>query len=299
MMVLVDSDAIVYSVGFAGQSSDYDCVILNGPKDAPLLVERIQVKGLDEVGALEAQLGEGEWLEKEHIITEEPLVNVLANVKRSLLAIEHALRVEHKLTFDRLHVFLTGKGNHRDAYAKVRGYKANRLDTPRPVHYEAIREYMIRRWDAQVVDGCEADDAVATIAAAHAYDPERVCIVSMDKDLTTVPGRLYNNKRREMKIISPADARLNFYRQMLTGDPVDNVPGCFRTGKRAAESLVTQSMTETEMASSVLAEFTASILRKGCSYADRDPRDVMTEMGILLHMQRRPGEIWQIPEGVA
>jgi len=295
MQILVDADSLVYLVGFAGQSSDYDCYILSGPKDAPLLVDRQQVKGLDEVAALEAQLADGEWLEREHIITEEPLVNVLANVKRSLLAIEHALRVDHKLSFGRMDLFLTGKGNHRNEYAKVKVYKGNRLDTPRPVHYEAIREYLVRRWDARVVDGCEADDIVSIIAAAHKYDPEAVCIVSCDKDLTTVPGRLYNFRRREMKVLSAADARLNFYRQLITGDATDNVPGCFRSGKAAAEVLVTQSMTEKEMARSVLAEYEASRTRKGCPYADREASDVMREMGILLHMQRREGEIWAIP----
>lgn len=294
MKVLVDADSLVYLVGFAGQSSDYDCYILKGEE----VVERLQVKGLDEVRLLEEQLKEGERLETSHLITEEPLEFVLANVKRTLLSIEHALRVEHKLSFHKLDLFLTGKGNYREDYAKVKIYKGNRLDTARPVHYEAIREYLIRRWGATVVHGIEADDIVSIEAAILGYDPDKVCIVSCDKDLTTVPGRLYNFRRREMKILSAADARLNFYRQLVTGDPTDNIPGCFRSGKKAAEVLVTQSMTEKEMATSVLAEYEASLKRAGCPYADRTARDVMTEMGILLHMQRRIGEIWQIPEGV-
>lgn len=298
MKVLVDADSLVYLVGFAGQSSDYDVYILKGEKEAPDIVERIQVKGLDEVRLIEEQLSLDEWMEVSPIITEEPLEFVLANVKRTLLSIEHALRVEHKLSFHKLDLFLTGSGNYREEYAKVKIYKGNRLDAARPVHYEAIREYLVRRWDATIVHGIEADDIVATHAACLNYDPEKVCIVSCDKDLTTVPGRLYNFRRREMKVLSPADARLNFYRQLLTGDPTDNVPGCFRSGKKAAEVLVTQSMTEKEMAESVLAEYEESLKRTGCPYADRTARDVMTEMGVLLHMQRKTGEIWRIPEGV-
>jgi hypothetical protein len=102
-----------------------------------------------------------------------------------------------------------------------------------------------------------------------------------------------------MTIISPEQARLNFYRQMLTGDTTDNVLGCYKTGAKSAAVLVTASQTEIESAQAVLDEFRASVKRKGCPYAETHrPEEAMMETGILLHMQRRPGEIWRIPEGV-
>lgn len=292
MKVVLDSDGLVYLVGFSCQSSDYRVTVLD---DKDEVQDVLIVSGLGEVRALESQLKEGERIETDPLTTEEPLEHALGSTKRSLLAIEHALRVEHGLSFLKMELFLTGTGNYRDEYAKIRGYKANRAGVPRPVHYEAIRSYMITRWGATVVDGIEADDAVATIAHAHQYDPEKVCIVSPDKDLLTVPGRLYNSRTRKMRIISPDDARLAFYRQMLTGDVTDNVLGCFRCGEKSAEKIVVQSQTEVESAEAVLQEFEASLKRAGCPYADRTARDVMRETGILLHMQRTPGEIWELP----
>ena len=295
MKIVLDADGLVYLVGFASQSSDYRVAILNAQEE---VVDVFVVSGLVEVRALEAQLADDERVEVEPLITEEPLDHALGSTKRTLLSIEHALRVEHKLSFLKMDLFLTGHTNYRDSYAKVRPYKGNRVDVARPVHYEAIRAYLQTRWGAEVVEGIEADDAVATIAHGFEYDPERVCIVSPDKDLTTVPGRLYNFRKRAMRIISPDEARVNFYRQMLVGDVVDNVIGCFKTGPKTAVSIVTMSQTEQESAAAVLLEFEASLKRKGCPYAGREARDVMTETGVLLHMQRAAGQIWSIPEGV-
>ena len=300
MKIVVDADGLVYLVGFAHQSSDYRVAIL-GADDK--LLDVSVVSGLEEVRALESQLVEGERIELEHLVTEEPLEYALASTKRSLLSIEHALRVEHGLHFDRMDLYLTGKENYRDKYARIRPYKGNREKVSRPVHYEAIRAYLKTRWGAEVVEGIEADDAVATLAHNYDYDPERICIVSPDKDLLTVPGRLYNfrkrGKRDAMRVLTPNEARVNFYRQMLVGDPTDNVLGCYKTGAKSAGKIVTMSQTEVESAQAVLDEFRASVGRKGCPYAETHrPEEAMMETGILLHMQRRAGEIWRIPDGV-
>ncbi len=296
MKVVIDADGLVYLVGFGAQSSDYRCTILNGQDE---VVDTIIVSGLEEVRALEAQLEDGERMETDHLITEEPLEHALGQTKRSLISIEHRLRVDHGLHFDKMELFLTGKGNFRDQFARIRPYKGNREKVARPVHYEAIRAYMVNRWGAVVVEGIEADDAVATLAHASGYDPEAICIVSPDKDLTTVPGRLYNSRKRKMRIITPDEARVNFYRQMLTGDPTDNVLGAFKCGPKVAAQLVTASQTDVESAQAVLDEFRASVKRKGCPYAETHrPEEAFLETGILLHMQRKAGEIWRMPEGL-
>lgn len=300
MKIVIDADGLVYLVGFAHQSSDYRVAILD---ESDKLVDVSVVSGLEEARALESQLAEGERIELEHLVTEEPLEYALASTKRSLLAIEHALRSEYGLHFDRMDLYLTGKENFRDRYARIRPYKGNREKVSRPVHYEAIRAYLCNRWGAEVVEGIEADDAVATLAHSHEYDPDRICIVSPDKDLLTVPGRLYNfrkrGKRDAMRILTPNEARVNFYRQMLVGDPTDNVLGCYKTGAKSAGKIVTMSQTEVESAQAVLDEFRASVGRKGCPYAETHrPEEAMMETGILLHMQRWSGQIWRIPDGV-
>jgi hypothetical protein len=291
MKVLVDSDFLSYSCGFASQRTAYDYTV---EIDGDLLSEGI-VSTRDELDAIEAMKPEGSTLHINTVIEAEPLVNALAMCKRTLLNIESAMDEAH-LAFDRLDLFLTGKGNYRNEIATIRGYKANRVGTERPVHYKAIRRYMVERWNAAVVDGYEADDAVSIIAASYNYDPEAVCIVSVDKDLMTVPGRLYNFRKKTMRIITPEEAYRAFYRQMLTGDVVDNILGCFRAGEKKALTIVPDTMNDpVDMYRGVLGEFKASMSRAGCPYSHMSPEAVVLETGRLLHMQRKVGELWEPP----
>ena len=63
-------------------------------------------------------------------------------------------------------VYLTGKGNFRKDIAVTAPYKGNRKDKEKPVHLEAIRQYLIDDWSAIVTEGEEADDLIAIDATA-------------------------------------------------------------------------------------------------------------------------------------
>src|SRR5512139_4038799 len=61
---------------------------------------------------------------------------------------------------DSYRLFLTGPGNFREKVAVTKPYKGNRDPLNKPVHYAAIKEYLVKHWNAEVVDGYEADDAM-------------------------------------------------------------------------------------------------------------------------------------------
>lgn len=286
MRVVVDADVLAYQGGFAAQRTVYEYAVLGADGE---VVETSITADKDDLDALRAELGDGFTLEVSPFAEPEPLVNALAMTKRTLLKIEEAMDA-HGCEFDRLELFLTGKGNYRDKIATLRGYKANRIGVEKPVHYKAIRRYMKERWGAVVVAGYEADDAVAMAAHELEYDPERICIVSGDKDLLTVPGRLFNFRTKVMRIITPDEALVAFYRQILVGDTVDNIAGCYRAGPAAAEALITPFMDEEAMARAALAAFETSKGKKGCPYADREVYAVFLETARLVHMARRLGE---------
>ena len=63
-------------------------------------------------------------------------------------------------------VYLTGKGNFRHDIAVTEPYKGNRKEKEKPVHLEAIRQYLIKDWNAVVSEGEEADDLIAIDATA-------------------------------------------------------------------------------------------------------------------------------------
>lgn len=116
-------------------------------------------------------------------------------------------------------VFLTGSGNFRATVSST--YKANRVSMPKPVHYDAAREFLVDAWGAIVVHGMEADDAVAL-----AQTPDSI-LVSQDKDLLMVPGWHYNPRKPQegVFLITEEEAQEFFYYQMLAGDRVDNIRG--------------------------------------------------------------------------
>lgn len=114
-------------------------------------------------------------------------------------------------------VFLSGSRNFRyDIYPE---YKANRRDTPRPVHLQPVREFLVKEWNAEVCDGIEADDALGIAQT----DSTTIC--SIDKDLLQVPGEHYNFVRGTSETITELVGFRNFYKQLILGDKSDNIPG--------------------------------------------------------------------------
>ena len=119
-----------------------------------------------------------------------------------------------------MRVFLSGPTNFRNSVATLQPYKGNRNPLHKPVHYKAIREYMINFWKAEVTDGIEADDIIGLT-----YDSDTI-IASIDKDLKQLPNSThYDFVKKEVFFIDEEEAWFNFYLQLLTGDLSDNIPG--------------------------------------------------------------------------
>lgn len=127
-------------------------------------------------------------------------------------------------------IFLTGKGNFRH---KIRNdYKENRSGAKKPYHYDNVRAYLISKYSAQVVDGMEADDALALLQT------DDTAIATIDKDLLMVPGLHYNYAKKEWKNVTEEEGTRFFYTQMLTGDKIDNITGIKGIGPKKAEKLL-------------------------------------------------------------
>ena len=108
-------------------------------------------------------------------------------------------------------------------------YKANRADARRPVHYEKIRSHLINRWNAEVVNGIEADDAIGI------YQEDNTVICTIDKDLDCIPGPHYNFVKGEYYEVSPSEAVNHFCMQMLAGDGTDNICALRGVGMKTAQ----------------------------------------------------------------
>jgi len=132
--------------------------------------------------------------------------------------------------------FLTGKGNFRKEIAVTKEYKGNRKDKIIPEHLNAIREYLIEKWQCDVVEGLEADDALGICQ----NEMDNTVICSIDKDLLQIKGYHYNWNTQESCYVNDYDAWMKLYEQTLAGDSTDNIVGIPRVGVKTAKKILAE-----------------------------------------------------------
>ena len=175
--------------------------------------------------------------------------------------------------------YITGRGNFRNEIAKTVPYKGNRKDMKKPIHYDAIRKHLQEKLDAELIEGMEADDAIA-IAATELGD--KCIIVSIDKDLDQVAGLHYNFVKQELYEVTEQEGTLNFYKQILTGDRVDQIPGLKGIGPAKATKILKDCNTVEEIERATWK-----------AYQDNGKdMDYFIEQGKLLWLCRYEGEQW-------
>jgi len=148
-------------------------------------------------------------------------------------------------------VYLSGKGNFRYEKATIQPYKGNRVSLSKPFHYDSARQLLVDVYNAEVSSGIEADDLIGL-----SHDPEKDCIVTLDKDLNCIPGLHYNWKNKQCYWVKEVDADRSFYSQVLTGDSTDNILGLYGVGaKSAAVKQVSSQSSDREMFDTVRKEY--------------------------------------------
>lgn len=112
-------------------------------------------------------------------------------------------------------------------------YKDQRRAVRKPMAYARVREILEEKYASMDLPALEADDILGIWATRKSGD---YIIVSDDKDLRTIPGRLY--RQGELETITPAQADYNWLYQTLVGDTADNFPGCPGIGEKKATAFI-------------------------------------------------------------
>lgn len=129
-------------------------------------------------------------------------------------------RITHETNSIQYQVFLTGDNNFR--YTLYPDYKAHRKDKPKPLWLNACKEHLVKHHKASISDGNEADDEIAIV---HQTEGLSTLVASIDKDFLQLPGYHYNFVKEEQVFVSPLDGMRFFYKQTISGDGSDNIPG--------------------------------------------------------------------------
>lgn len=190
-------------------------------------------------------------------------------------SLEEMLYVE--LDINTYELFLTGKNNFRNTVAITAPYKGNRKDVAKPIHLEFLRGYMVDAWGATISDGEEADDLIAIRATELGDD---ALMVSIDKDFNQVAGWHYNFVKKDKYYVTAEEGMRFFYKQILTGDRADNIPGIHGVGDKKAEKMLKDAKTEQEL-------YAVCVEALG---AER-----VLENGRLLWLRREKNQLWCPP----
>ena len=125
----------------------------------------------------------------------------------------------------------------RDNFRKevLPSYKGGRKRVRKPTGYKAAVQWArdTYLWHSEPM--LEADDVMGILATAP--DSKGV-IVSDDKDMLTLPAKLYRPQSGEHHDISVEDADRAFLTQSLTGDPTDGYTGVPRVGAVTAAKIL-------------------------------------------------------------
>ena len=117
------------------------------------------------------------------------------------------------------------------------GYKSNRRKTRKPVGYVAFCDWVRETYSTASRPQLEADDVMGIIATKPGNEG-KVTIVSDDKDMKTISGRLYRPMSDELLEITAEDADRYFLTQVLTGDTADGYKGVPGIGPKKAEAIL-------------------------------------------------------------
>ena len=140
------------------------------------------------------------------------------------------------------------KDNYR--YKVYPEYKSNRKGKEPPRNLKASRSIMNANHPIVMRDRLEADDLMG-LAMSSGYG----CAVSLDKDMESVPGWLWNPDKMCFPIhIDETQANIKFYEQWLKGDPGDGIPGAKQVGNVKARKIVAETKPE-NIISRILLEY--------------------------------------------
>lgn len=172
-----------------------------------------------------------------------------------------------------MRIYISDDFNFRHKIAVTRPYKGNRINIKRPRFLEFCKSYLINEYKAIKVANYEADDAIATdmvvTGSAHC---------GIDKDIKQILGHHYNYVEDIWEYVSPDQACINLYRQILMGDSSDNIPGLPRVGIKTAEKIIYQAHTALEDAIDCYEEVCA------VKMLDVDPKEYMLEQTRLVSL---------------
>lgn len=137
------------------------------------------------------------------------------------------------------YVFVTGGIGKNFRYFVNPSYKSNRKKQAKPIMLDKVRELAFNKFPMVYIPHLEADDTCRILMEENKDN----VIISVDKDLRTFAGKLYDSYHQNIKYITTQQAEANFKRQLLIGDKTDGYSGIPKIGPATADKLILDGIT--------------------------------------------------------
>ena len=247
LIPLVDLDGVVFRCGFSA--------------DAQIKKEYLEVEPMASEEAI-----------KEALASVDYLSHALGNTKTVMEAVLDRYSPEYR-------AYLHAGGNYRYDVATIKPYKGNRDRDHKPKYFDEIRQYLFDVWKAIPVESIESDDAIGIEQSSMPYGSS--VIVTNDKDLRQIAGYHFNWTKPELgtEEVSPEEADLMFYWQMLVGDTSDNIPGIWKIGPKTATKIIDECNGD-------LDRVKQSVIQCYTKQYGNDWQSAWNEIGTLLYIRR-------------
>jgi DNA polymerase-1 len=122
-------------------------------------------------------------------------------------------------------------------------YKHQRIKTRKPILLPELRQHLRDTYKVYERPTLEGDDVLGILATSEKIIEGRKIVVSIDKDMKTIPGLHLNTDKRDEGVfeVTPAEADRFHMLQTLTGDTVDGYSGCPGIGPKRASQILALS----------------------------------------------------------
>ncbi len=147
---------------------------------------------------------------------------------------DYIKNVTNTFSAKKVYIFLSDTHNFRKQIYPA--HKLNRTNKRKPVCLPQIKRYLFETHEAISEPRLEADDLMGIFATDPNIKGNKI-IVSIDKDLKTIPGNISVDLETVEKI-TKKKAKYNHALQTLCGDSVDNFPGAPGIGPIKAAAIL-------------------------------------------------------------
>lgn len=293
-LVAIDGDIIHYRASWAAEKTIYHLYDPDGDFVETFTSAKDTVSYLEDIAEFF-----GEPTEDYKRVAEKVVDDVEHALNACDTIVEH---IKRKVPSKEYKIYINGEDNYREHIAVTKGYKANRKDIAKPVHHEAVKEHLIKNHNAIVVNGNESDDAIGVCMYMGHLGKKKTCGISIDKDILNVPGIYYHFVDDEFHIVSEEEADKFLAVQILSGDPVDNIPNVGNLSKEFREEKgltkrkgfgikSAEKLLEGKNSKDEYFEVMKEAFQDACG---GNWRDRLNENGKLVYIQREKGKIWDV-----